>query len=205
MHWTGYLRRTLPEAAPTSSQPYVLVTPGGGGDGAAMVDLVLSAYEHDPALSPNARLVYGPFLSGETRAEFETRVANLNGRVAAVGFDSQIETLYAGAQGVVCMGGYNTFCEVLSFDKRAVIVPRTKPRLEQHIRAARAQELGLVSMLSERCTDLTPSAMAAAIRALPTQPLPSQSGVQELMGGLSYVCARVRALTSEKRHQQAAE
>lgn len=205
MHWTGYLRRTLPETGPPPREPYVLVTPGGGGDGAAMVDLVLAAYEHDPNLGPHAQLVYGPFLSGDTRAEFESRVANLGGRVTAVGFDSQIETLYAGAQGVVCMGGYNTFCEVLSFDKRAVIVPRTKPRREQHIRAARAQELGLVTMLSELCTELTPAAMAEAIRNLPKQKRPSESGVQELMGGLRYVCKRVDALTSDMRHRPAAE
>ena len=205
MHWTGYLRRTLPETTPPPDAPYVLVTPGGGGDGAAMVNLVLSAYESDPDLTPNAQLVYGPFLSGETRGEFESRVEQLDGRVTAVGFDSQIEALYAGAQGVVCMGGYNTFCEVLSFDKRAVIVPRTKPRREQHIRAARAEELGLVRMLSELCTELTPEAMAAAIRALPEQPLPSQSGAPALMGGLTYVCDRVRDLIAQKRHQTAAE
>lgn len=206
MHWTGYLRRSLlGDTGSAPHAPYVLVTPGGGGDGAAMVDLVLSAYERDPDLRPDARLVYGPFLSGDTRAEFEARVARLGGRVTAVGFDSQIETLYAGAQGVVCMGGYNTFCEVLSFDKRAVIVPRTKPRREQHIRAARAQELGLASMLSELCTELTPAAMAEAIRHLPQQKRPSQSGVQELMGGLGYVCARVDALTADMRHRPAAE
>ena len=56
----------------------------------------------------------------------------------------------ARAAGVVAMGGYNTFCEILSFDKRALIVPRTAPRLEQFIRAKRAAELGLVAMLSER-------------------------------------------------------
>ncbi|MEW9922469.1 glycosyltransferase family protein [Marimonas sp. MJW-29] len=204
MHWTGYLRRTLPEPdAPPPAEPYVLVTPGGGGDGAAMVDLVLGAYEYDPGLMPNAQLVYGPFLSGDTRAEFEDRVARLNGRVTAVGFDAQIETLYAGAQGVVCMGGYNTFCEVLSFDKRALIMPRTKPRREQHIRAACAEELGLVTMLSELSTELTPAAMAEAIRNLPHQPLPSESGVQELMGGLRYVSRRVETLISDMRQQQA--
>ncbi len=206
MHWTGYLRRTLPAETPAEdTEPYILVTPGGGGDGAVMVDLVLSAYETDPTLMPKARVVYGPFLSGETRADFEARVAKLNGRVSAVGFDSRIETLYAGAQGVVCMGGYNTFCEILSFDKRAVIVPRTKPRREQHIRAARAQELGLVTMLSELCTELTPQAMATAIRALPNQTLPSQAGASDLMGGLRYVCGRVDDLTARKRHRTAAE
>ena len=48
------------------------------------------------------------------------------------------------AVGVVAMGGYNTFCEILSFDKRALLIPRTKPRLEQFIRTSRAEELGLV-------------------------------------------------------------
>ena len=32
------------------------------------------------------------------------------------------------AAGIVAMGGYNTFCEILSFDKRALIIPRTVPR-----------------------------------------------------------------------------
>lgn len=143
MVFTGYLRRDLVDLGPSPKDPYILVTPGGGGDGAAMVNLLLSAYEADPTLSPRAILVYGPFLSGDTRAEFEARVQALNGRVEAVGFESQIETLFAGAQGVICMGGYNTFCEVLSFDRPAVIVPRTVPRLEQYIRAQRAEGDGI--------------------------------------------------------------
>ena len=53
----------------------------------------------------------------------------------------------AAASGIVAMGGYNTFCEILSFDKPALIVPRTEPRLEQYIRASRAQALGLTRML----------------------------------------------------------
>jgi predicted glycosyltransferase len=136
-------------------------------------------------------LVYGPFLSGETRAAFEDRVAALDGRVTAVGFESQIETLFAGAQGVICMGGYNTFCEVLSFDKPAVIVPRTTPRLEQWIRASRAEELGLVTMLDETRDGWTPDAMIGAIRALDRQPRPSQAISDGLLDGLDYVTGRV--------------
>ena len=104
MHWTGYLRRDLGTVGEPPERPYVLITPGGGGDGAMMVDLAISAYERDPDLMPRAVLVYGPFLSGETRAAFEDRVAALDGRVTAVGFESEIETLFAGAQGVICMG-----------------------------------------------------------------------------------------------------
>lgn len=194
MHWTGYLRRQVTDASDTPDTPYILVTPGGGGDGAAMVSLVLSAYEQDPDLGPNAVLIYGPFLSGDVRDAFDARVAKLNGRVTAVGFDSRIEALFAGAVGVVCMGGYNTFCEVLSFDKPAVILPRTKPRLEQWIRASRAEELGLVRMLDEHRDGLTTQAMNRAIRALPTQPKPSEAGADGLLDGLDVVVARAHAL-----------
>ena len=195
-HWTGYLRRDLGTIGEAPEQPYVLITPGGGGDGAAMVDLVLSAYERDPDLNPRAILVYGPFLSGDTRAAFETRVEKLNGRVTAVGFESQIETLFAGAQGVVCMGGYNTFCEVLSFDKRAVIVPRTTPRLEQWIRASRGEQLGLIAMLDEKRDGMTPETMIRAIRSLQQQKPPSAAFTPGLLDGLDYVTDRVNKLLS---------
>lgn len=204
MHWTGYLRRDLGTVGEPPEQPYVLITPGGGGDGAMMVDLVLSAYERAPDLAPRAVLVYGPFLSGDTRAAFEERVAALEGRVTAVGFESEIETLFAGAQGVVCMGGYNTFCEVLSFDKPAVIVPRTTPRLEQWIRASRAEELGLVSMLDETRDGWTPASMIRAIGALTEQPPPSQAIRSGLLDGLDYVSQRVASLL-EAAPRKAAE
>ena len=198
IHWTGYLRREMSEGTETpDDHPYILITPGGGGDGAAMVSLVLSAYEQDPDLKPDAKLVYGPFLSGETREAFDARVARLNGRVSAVGFESQIEGLFAGAEGVVCMGGYNTFCEILSFDKRAVIVPRTKPRLEQWIRASRAEQLGLVTYLDEWKDGLSTEAMIRAIRGLPDQKKPSEAGADGLLDGLDVVVRRARALMDD--------
>ncbi|OUS35489.1 hypothetical protein A9Q94_12565 [Rhodobacterales bacterium 56_14_T64] len=202
-HWTGYLRRDLGTLGEPPEQPYVLITPGGGGDGAAMVDLVLSAYEREPDLNPRAVLVYGPFLSGDTRAAFETRAEKLNGRVTTVGFESQIETLFAGAQGVVCMGGYNTFCEVLSFDKPAVIVPRTTPRLEQWIRASRAEQLGLITMLDEDRDGMTPETMIRSIRALAQQKPPSAAFPPGLLDGLDYVTNRVANLLSDPAREAA--
>ncbi len=194
MHWTGYLRRTTTDEVDLPAHPYVLITPGGGGDGAAMVSLVLDAYEKDATLGPNAVLIYGPFLSGDVRDAFDARVEKLDGRVTAVGFDSRIEALFVGAESVVCMGGYNTFCEVLSFDKRAVIVPRTVPRLEQWIRASRAEALGLVRMLDETRDGMTADAMIAAIRNLPHQDKPSEAGADGLLDGLDIVVERGRAL-----------
>jgi predicted glycosyltransferase len=198
IHWTGYLRRKIIDRGDVPERPYILVTPGGGGDGKAMVDLVLRAYEKDPNLGPDAMLVYGPFLSGDLRGGFEARVARLGGRVKAVGFDGRIESLISHAQGVVCMGGYNTFCEVLSFDKRAVIVPRTVPRREQWIRASRAEALGLVRMIDETRDGMTVDAMIAAIRNLPRQSLPSEAGAADLLHGLEKVVERTEALMAAR-------
>jgi glycosyltransferase involved in cell wall biosynthesis len=84
------------------------------------------------------------------------------------------------------MGGYNTFCEVLSLDKRALIVPRTEPRLEQYIRISRAAQLGLISMLADDGR-YDPQVMAAALRRLPSQNLPSEIVVPGLLEGLDNV------------------
>ena len=92
----------------------------------------------------------------------------------------------ARAAGVVAMGGYNTFCEILSFDKRALIVPRTAPRLEQFIRTKRAAELGLLAMLSED-QGRDPRVMAAALRRLPHQPPPSAVHIPGLLDGMPEV------------------
>src|SRR5690349_4130807 len=191
MVYTGYLHREVPkDGAPPrlpeiTNRPYLLVTTGGGGDGESLVDWVLRAYEHDPLLPYPALLVLGPFMHAERQAEFMDRAKKLK-RVDAITFHGQLEALVARAAGVVAMGGYNTFCEVLSLDKRALIVPRTEPRLEQFIRASRAAELGLISMLSDDGR-YDPAVMAAALRALPRQNLPSEVVVPGLLEGLQNV------------------
>src|SRR5205814_1620093 len=153
------------------------------------IDWVLSAYEHDPLLPYPALLVLGPFMHAERQREFMDRAAKLK-RVDAITFHGQLETLVSKAVAVVAMGGYNTFCEVLSLDKRALIVPRTAPRLEQYIRASRAAEIGLVSMLSDE-GGRDPAIMAAALRALPRRNRPSEVVVPGLLEGLTNVARLV--------------
>jgi predicted glycosyltransferase len=97
----------------------------------------------------------------------------------------------ARAAGVVAMGGYNTFCEILSFDKPALIVPRTTPRLEQAIRARRAAELGLVSVLDDE-HGRDPAVMAAALLQLTQQKRPSEVVVPGLLDGMANVIRLAR-------------
>jgi len=192
MTYTGYLHRSVStkrvaqsNLSDTREGPYILVTTGGGGDGVQLIDWVLRAYEHDPTLPHPARLVMGPFMNISHQQTFMERVNRLD-KVSAVTFDADIETLLTHAIGVVSMGGYNTFCELLSFDKRGLIVPRTVPRLEQYIRASHAEQLGLAKMLlPDDAYDAT--RMAAALHDLPLQAKPSEVHIPGLLGGLSAI------------------
>lgn len=147
MHFVGFLQRKASIQNPPPNEDYLLVTTGGGGDGADLIRDVIAAYQVDPTLTMKAVIVLGPYMPNEQRQQLLEQ-ANSNPYLEIIEFDNRMEDRVAGAKAVVAMGGYNTYCEILSFDKPALIVPRTQPRLEQLIRAQRAEELGLISMLS---------------------------------------------------------
>ena len=191
MVYTGYLRRELPLHGEVPHEvdeidgPFILVTPGGGGDGVELVDWVLAAYETDPNIPYGAVIVFGPFMPATAREAFKERAAKFP-NIRTLTFTNNLGALMQRAAGVVAMGGYNTFCEILSFDKRAIIVPRTHPRLEQFIRARAARNIGLIEMLDPG-HGLDPQAMATALRHLPQQGLPSDVVVPGLLDGLGSV------------------
>ncbi len=200
--YTGYLRREAQDwplvGLNLPDEPYVLVTTGGGGDGADLIDWALRAYEEDKTIPLHGVLVYGPFIDAQRRTEFDRRAAALEGRVTAFSFDPRLERLLADATGVIAMGGYNTFCEILSLDKPAVIAPRTKPRLEQYIRAEAAERLGLIRMLYTPRDGHGAMVMANAIRGLLDQPPPSANRISGLMDGLKTVAERSASFWAPK-------
>jgi len=200
--YTGYLRRGIPEATPQLhlekiAEPYLLITVGGGGDGEQIIDWVLRAYENDPDLPYPALLVLGPFMASDLQNEFLQR-ANRLSNIEAITFEARIESLMDRALGVVCMGGYNTFCEILSFNKRALVVPRTQPRMEQYIRATQAAQLGLVRVLADD-GGRDARTMATALRTLPQQPLPAETVVPGLLDGRDNVVKLARQWLRRRR------
>lgn len=197
---TGYLRRETeneePRATTTPAEPFLLVTPGGGGDGEPLVDWVLRAYEVAGGRLPRALIVFGPFMRADARAAFEARAERLGGLVDTVVFEPRMEAVTRRASWIAAMGGYNTFCEILSFDKPALIVPRTVPRREQIIRAERFSDMGLISMLVED-ENRDPAAMVDALSRLVVQPPPSAARVGGLLDGLPAVGRAARRLLDD--------
>ena len=203
MKYLGYLKRSMPSAGQIANRyknrQYLLVTPGGGGDGALLIDWVLRAYESNPDSDDEllqSIVMLGPFMSNSAQKQFRSRARKIQ-KVHIEVFDNQIELLMMNAQGIVAMGGYNTFCEILSFDKKAILVPRETPRLEQKIRADYAVERNLVGVL--RYQDCEDSAlMLQALKQLPNQPVPSSQSSDKLLTGLNSINNRVAEMLSDK-------
>jgi len=201
MSFVGFLQRgvskeELPNHRPR--EPYILVTTGGGGDGADLVNDVMRAYQRDETLQHKALVVLGPYMPTNKRRKLMRRAESIPW-IEVIEFDNRMEELVAGATAVVAMGGYNTYCEILSFDKPALIVPRVQPREEQLIRAQRATEMGLVDMLlPEESED--PARMSAALKALLQRPAPSKSASEAVrLEGLPHISQIVDDLLERRQ------
>jgi len=185
VRYTGYLdqrpRLELAEAqtaALLASLPpgrIALCVVGGGHDGGALAEAFVQA---DLPPDTTGVVVTGPLMPWETRQRLH-RAAQRRTRLELLEFVPDPVPLIERADRVIAMGGYNTVCEVLSFEKHALIVPRvTEP--EQGIRARRMQELGLLDVLHP--DDLSPQALAEWLARDPG-PRPATGGRVDL-GGL---------------------
>jgi predicted glycosyltransferase len=165
--FTGYLSADrfmdadVPASPVTTSEPepggrpYVLCTVGGGQDGAELARTFAGSPlpgHHDGIV------VCGPFM-GDGARDAVHAAADRNPGMTVVDFVPDLHRLIAGAGAVVSMAGYNSVCEVLATDRPALLVPRTRPRAEQLVRARRLAELGAVDTVS--LDRLTSDALAA--------------------------------------------
>lgn len=116
---------------------------GGGQDGSRLAETFASA-ELPPDM--NGIILTGPFMPQEVQQRLQ-KLAAKRDNLRVLKYLSEPTLLINQAERVIAMGGYNTTCELLSFQKRSLIVPRIKPRREQFVRAERLQSLGLVDML----------------------------------------------------------
>lgn len=190
-HYCGYLRR--PTAARDGSGgdvPRVLVTAGGGGDGADLIQAYLSGLSDLPRRTRlRTTIVFGPQLPEQRRQQFRHQYSHMRD-VEMLDFDAHLEHHYARADVVVCMAGYNTICELLSFELRAVLVPRSEPVEEQTIRARRLHELGLFDIVEPG--QLDPKRLLSKVLGQLAAPKQTHSSLE--LGGLPIIRARARGL-----------
>jgi predicted glycosyltransferase len=171
----------------------VLVTAGGGGDG---YDLLRTALEA-ARLSPQSEqcdwlLVSGPLMPVEHRRGL-LDLARANSRVRFFEYVEDLTDYVAAADAIVSMAGYNSICEILSFGRPAVVVPRVTPSKEQLIRAKALSSRGLVRMVHP--ADLTPGRILDEVNQLLDRPIQSDAPLN--LEGLSNVAAELEALLAQ--------
>lgn len=200
--FTGYLNqstRTVIGSAETQAppsvpqEPFVLCVVGGGQDGFALAEAFVQS-----ALPAGWRgvVITGPFMP---KREKEALRQLLVDRPQMEIIDRMVETddYMRHAERVVAMGGYNTITSVLSFGKPALIVPRTRPRREQWIRAERLAQMGLLSAIEP--DGLTPMVISNWLKQTdPPRPRPECVD----LFGLSRINARVKHLCAQHQRSE---
>ncbi len=173
IQFTGYIpRRTISEETRTAvrkryrildQDKFILVTTGGGGDGLEVIEHYLDMHDYFPTSLPfKSIIITGPFMPKKVREDFTHRAQKFG--IKTLPFHAKLEELISAADLVVCMGGYNTICEILTQQTPALIIPRETPRKEQLIRATRFKEEGLLDFIP--WTGVTPQLLREKIFSL---------------------------------------
>jgi len=193
-HYCGYLKRPTITTPRNDGPPHVLVTTGGGGDGSRMIETYLEGLSNLPRnVALKSTIVFGPQMSADKRAALVSSFGYLTD-VEFREFEPELAQLYAEADLVVSMAGYNTVCELLSFGRNAILVPRAQPVKEQLIRARLLAAAGLFEIVEPN--DLTPEILLTKVLAS----LKDASGppVRVDLQGLPRIRERMRELLEEK-------
>jgi len=165
--YTGYLAPSRPRplgwdprsALELDCRRLVVCTVGGGQDGGRLAEAFALAPLPEDA---GGIVVAGPFMPRRTLELLHARALE-QPRLRVLDAVADVPGLLARADAIVCMGGYNTVCEVLALRRPALVVPRASPRREQLIRAKRLAARGLVDWLHPRA--LSPLSIARWLAA----------------------------------------
>ncbi len=180
IRFTGYLADDLLAAgSPEIRSRHCLAegrlavcTLGGGKDAAGIAVSFLSAVASLRDRGWSGVLITGPYMASEDVDRLRRHEAS--GSVSILPMVDDVPSYLAAADAAVCMGGYNTVCELLALAVPAVIVPRVHPRQEQRMRAERLGARGLVRWLEPG--DLSPGVLADSIERLDGLPRKELAG-----------------------------
>jgi predicted glycosyltransferase len=176
-----------------SGPPRVLVTTGGGGDGSELIETYLRGLIELPrSVALQTTVIFGPQMATARREQLLARFGTL-ADVDFIDFEADLTRRYAEADVVVSMAGYNTVCELLSMRRRAVLVPRAEPVMEQLIRARLFAERGIFDLVEP--AELTPGVLLGKVLAAAAR---TDEVVPQIdLGGLTRVRQRAQALLGE--------
>jgi predicted glycosyltransferase len=199
MLFTGYIPRKVPSQTAIDNirkenriepgDKLVVVTTGGGGDGYTVMHTYLAMLEGAAGALPfKSVLITGPFMPKQERKMVFKRAKRLG--VRTYHFYRQMEKIFAAADVVVSMGGYNTLCEILNQGTVSLVIPREIPRKEQLLRAQAFSGHNLVDYIP--WGEFTPEQLKKKILALLDKPEPYQEAMARFrLNGIETMSQRL--------------
>jgi predicted glycosyltransferase len=206
MYFTGYIPRKIPgpeavrnirkELGVKPDEKLVVVTTGGGGDGYVVMRTYVSMLESAAKPMPfKSVLITGPFMPKNKRRKIFKRARKQG--VRGYHFYRQMEKIFAAADLVVCMGGYNSLCEILSQGTPSIVIPRETPRKEQLIRAQAFKRHNLVDYIP--WGELSAEILLQKILSFLEAPEPYLKAISEFrFTGIETMQQRLRDFRSKK-------
>jgi predicted glycosyltransferase len=198
----GYIARSVDKTVSralrrqicAADERLVVVTIGGGSDGSDIVDTYLRALPLiTRQIAVKSLVILGPEMAPHEASRLR-RVCERRG-VIVMDFCADPMPYLDAADLVVSMAGYNTITEILTLDKKAIVIPRTQPRREQLIRSQRLQEFGLLRAIEP--AELTRDRLAAEVHhSLQTTDVPIPTRLE--FTGLERLTLEMHALLAEE-------
>jgi predicted glycosyltransferase len=126
---------------------FVLATFGGGdGWGHDQIESFLDVIIDNRSSIPfESMIITGPFMTDDHWKRFRNVARDLP--VNIIRFVASTRPFLLRSDLVISSGGYNTITDVLSYARRALVIPRIKYRKEQYLRARRLSDLGVVDFM----------------------------------------------------------
>ena len=199
IEFTGYIVTPLSK---TNRQPVpsfrkkVLVTMGGGEDGAERIEAYIDALLVSP-VHWDSHIVTGPLMDQVRVRHFKRRIYRhgLADQVRISRFLPNLPRLLQESDAVVSMAGYNSCAEIMQSGVAAVLMPRCHPRKEQLIRARRLEEMGLAQcVVGENPADIRKAVESALDKPDTKSQVPS-------LDGLGRLCSIIGELLGSEKDQ----
>lgn len=191
--YCGYLKRKIENRISGDGKLRLLATTGGGGDGSELIEKFLESLEilrRQKAIS--ATVIFGPQMPSTSRDYFLRRYGSVED-IEFLDFQADLTPHYANADVVVSMAGYNTVCELLSLNKRAVLVPRAEPVREQLIRSRLLADRGFFEYIEP--SELNAEVMSAKILRSLNAVSAGETDID--LNGLPRINRRIRELLTK--------
>ncbi len=178
-------------------KPFVLVTAGSGNNGFALIDNYLRFLEHSgEALPFRSVIVTGPMMKSQEKHILLDRAENLP-NVIFHRYSKHILQYLKYAQLVVCHGGFNLLCEILTYRKNAIFVPNLSATNEYLYRSQLFKTLGLVELILPN--KLSPDIIGEKVASAFSKEFNSElfDSVDISQDGLRNIIERVKFLNSK--------